>query len=75
MSEWSDMENKQVFSAWYVLAALIVMISLQAWFGTGHSVTLSCSEYKQALAAVELADVLVPDAATEPQPAAVLQMA
>jgi cell division protease FtsH len=55
------MENKQVFSLWYVLAALVVLIMLQEWFATSHTLTLSYSEFKQALAAGKLDDVVIAD--------------
>jgi len=55
------MDKKQIFSLWYALAALIVMLTLQALLGNGHTLTLSYSEFKQALAAGKLDDVMLAD--------------
>jgi cell division protease FtsH len=55
------MDKQQTFSIWYVVAAMILMITLQAWLGASHTVTLTYSEFKQALAAGSLADVVIAD--------------
>ncbi|MDG0855831.1 ATP-dependent zinc metalloprotease FtsH [Roseateles puraquae] len=55
------MDQKQVFSLWYVLAALVGMILVQEFFATQHTQTLSYSEFKQALGAGKLEDVVIAD--------------
>lgn len=55
------MDKKQVFSLWYVLAALMLLLVLQDWLGTRHTMTLSYSEFKLALAAGKLDDVVIAD--------------
>ncbi|CAG1017479.1 cell division protease FtsH [Burkholderiaceae bacterium] len=55
------MDKKQTFSFWYVLAALLVLLTLQDLLGRQHTETLAYSEFKQALAAGKLDDVLLRD--------------
>jgi cell division protease FtsH len=55
------MDKKQTFSLWYVLAALVGMILLQEFFTPRHTQTLSYSEFKQALVAGKLDDVVIAD--------------
>ena len=55
------MDKKQTFSLWYVLAALLGMILLQEFFTPRHTQTLSYSEFKQALVAGKLDDVVIAD--------------
>jgi cell division protease FtsH len=55
------MDKKQTFSLWYVLAALVGMILLQEFFTPRHTQTLTYSEFKQALAAGKLDDVVIAD--------------
>ena len=55
------MDKKQTFSLWYVLAALSGMILLQEFFTPRHTQTLSYSEFKQALVAGKLNDVVIAD--------------
>ena len=55
------MDKKQMFSLWYVLAALVGMILLQEFFAPRHTQTLTYSEFKQALAAGKLDDVVIAD--------------
>jgi cell division protease FtsH len=55
------MDKKQTFSLWYVLAALVGMILLQEFFTPRHTQTLSYSEFKQALMAGKLDDVVIAD--------------
>ena len=55
------MDKKQTFSLWYVLAALVGMILLQEFFTPRHTQTLTYSEFKQALVAGKLDDVVIAD--------------
>jgi cell division protease FtsH len=55
------MDKKQTFSLWYVLAALVGMILMQEFFTPRHTQTLTYSEFKQALAAGKLDDVVIAD--------------
>jgi cell division protease FtsH len=54
-----NVDKKQVFSLWYVVAALLVLVTLQDFFGNQHTQTLAYSEFKQALAAGKLKDVVL----------------
>jgi len=53
------MDKKQVFSLWYVVAALLVLVTLQDLLRDRHTQTLAYSEFKQALAAGKLRDVVL----------------
>lgn len=55
------MDKKQTFSLWYVLAALVGMILLQEFVAPRHTQTLTYSEFKQALVAGKLDDVVIAD--------------
>ena len=55
------MDKKQTFSLWYVLAALVGMILLQEFVAPRHTQTLTYSEFKQALVAGKLDDVVMAD--------------
>jgi len=55
------MDKKQTFSLWYVLAALVGMILMQEFFTPRHTQTLTYSEFKQALVAGKLDDVVIAD--------------
>jgi cell division protease FtsH len=55
------MDKKQTFSLWYVLAALVGMILLQEFVSPRHTQTLTYSEFKQALLAGKLDDVVIAD--------------
>ena len=55
------MDKKQTFSLWYVLAALVGMILVQEFFTPRHTQTLTYSEFKQALVAGKLDDVVIAD--------------
>jgi cell division protease FtsH len=55
------MDKKQAFSLWYVLAAFVGMILLQEFFTPRHTQTLTYSEFKQALGAGKLDDVVIAD--------------
>ncbi|MCR5882239.1 ATP-dependent zinc metalloprotease FtsH [Rhizobacter sp. J219] len=55
------MNKKQMFSLWYVLAALVGMLLLQEFFVPRHTQTLAYSEFKQALLAGKLDDVVIAD--------------
>jgi len=52
------MDNRQQFSIWYVLLALIVMVSIQNYVG-GHSETLAYSDFKTLLAAGKLENLTI----------------
>lgn len=52
------MDNKQQFSIWYVLLALIVLVSIQNYFGR-HSETLAYSDFKTLLAAGKLENLAI----------------
>ena len=54
------MDKKQQFSTWYVLLALIVLLSFQNFF-TGHTETLAYSDFKQLLQAGKLEELSVSD--------------
>ncbi|MDO8777233.1 MAG: ATP-dependent zinc metalloprotease FtsH [Burkholderiaceae bacterium] len=53
------MDKKQIFSLWYVVLALIALVSLQEFSGARHTQNLSYSEFKQALAAGKVDDVVL----------------
>ena len=53
------MDKKQIFSLWYVVLALIVLVTLQEFIGGNHTQTLSYSEFKQALAAGKVDDIVL----------------
>jgi len=53
------MDKKQIFSLWYVVAALIVLMTLQEFAGSNHTQTLTYSEFKQALAAGKVDDIVL----------------
>jgi len=55
------MDIKQTFSLWYVLAALVGMILLQEFVAPRHTQTLTYSQFKQALVAGKLDDVVIAD--------------
>lgn len=55
------MDKKQTFSLWYVLAALVGMILLQEFATPRHTQTLTYSEFKHALVAGKLDDVVIAD--------------
>ncbi|HRH85630.1 ATP-dependent zinc metalloprotease FtsH [Aquincola tertiaricarbonis] len=55
------MGKKQTFSLWYVLAALVGMILMQELIAPRHTQTLTYSEFKQALMAGKLDDVVIAD--------------
>jgi cell division protease FtsH len=57
----SAMDKKNTFSIWYLVATIVAMILLQEFFASGHTETLSYSEFKQALAAAKLSDVVIAD--------------
>lgn len=53
------MDKKQTFSLWYVLATLVGLMLVQEFAQTRHTQTLSYSEFKQALLAGKLEDVVI----------------
>ncbi|NML16945.1 ATP-dependent zinc metalloprotease FtsH [Azohydromonas caseinilytica] len=55
------MDKKQTFSLWYVFAALLLISLLQDFLGARHTLTLTYSEFKQALAAGQLQDLVIAD--------------
>ena len=55
------MDKKQTFSLWYVLAALVGLILMQELIAPRHTQTLTYSEFKQALMAGKLDDVVIAD--------------
>ncbi len=55
------MDKKQTFSLWYVLAAFVVLLLIQDLSANRHTQTLSYSEFKQALAAGKVDDVVIAD--------------
>ena len=55
------MDKKQTFSLWYLLVALVGMILLQEITSKGHTQTLTYSEFKQAIAAGKVDEVLIAD--------------
>jgi cell division protease FtsH len=55
------MDKKHAFSLWYVLAVLLAMILLQEFVVPRHTQTLTYSEFKQALAAGKLDEVVIAD--------------
>lgn len=57
------MDKKQIFSLWYVVAALIVLMTLQELGGGNHTQTLTYSEFKQALAAGKVDDIVLKEGA------------
>ena len=55
------MDRKQTFSLWYVVLALIVLVAMQDLIGGNHTQTLTYSEFKQALAAGKVDDIVLKD--------------
>jgi cell division protease FtsH len=55
------MDKKQTFSLWYVFGALFLITLLQDYFGPSHTLTLSYSEFKQAVAGGQLQDLVIAD--------------
>jgi cell division protease FtsH len=55
------MDKKQTFSLWYVFGALFLITLLQDYFGQSHTLTLSYSEFKQAVAGGQLQDLVIAD--------------
>lgn len=53
------MDKKQIFSLWYVVLALIVLVTLQEFIDGNHTQTLTYSEFKQALAAGKVDDIVL----------------
>jgi len=53
------MDKKQIFSIWYVLLALLALLILQDLLDRSHTETLSYSEFKQALAAGKVGEVVL----------------
>lgn len=52
------MDKKQQFSVWYVLIAVLVLVSMQSYLG-GHTETLAYSDFKSLLNAGKLEDLTV----------------
>ncbi|MDZ5455638.1 ATP-dependent zinc metalloprotease FtsH [Azohydromonas lata] len=55
------MDKKQAFSLWYVFGAIFLITLLQDYLGQGHTLTLSYSEFKQAVAGGQLQDLVIAD--------------
>jgi cell division protease FtsH len=55
------MDKKQTFSLWYVFGALFLITLLQDFIGQSHTLTLSYSEFKQAVAGGQLQDLVIAD--------------
>ena len=55
------MDRKQTFSLWYVVLAFIVLVAMQDLIGGNHTQTLTYSEFKQALAAGKVDDIVLKD--------------
>jgi cell division protease FtsH len=56
-----SMDKKQTFSLWYVFGALFLITLLQDYIGQSHTLTLSYSEFKQAVAGGQLQDLVIAD--------------
>jgi cell division protease FtsH len=54
-------DKRQAFSLWYLLGALVALVLVQELLATRHTQTLAYSEFKQALAAGKLSDVVIAD--------------
>lgn len=54
------MDKKQQISVWYVLLAVMVLVSMQSYLG-GHTETLAYSDFKRLLGAGKLDDLTVSD--------------
>ncbi|HNP35811.1 MAG TPA: ATP-dependent zinc metalloprotease FtsH [Woeseiaceae bacterium] len=54
------MDKKQQISVWYVLLAVMVLVSMQNYLG-GHTQTLAYSDFKTLLSAGKLEDLTVSD--------------
>ncbi len=54
------MNKQQQFSIWYVLLAVMVLVSMQNYLG-GHTETLAYSDFKRLLGAGKLEDLTVSD--------------
>ena len=55
------MDKKRAFSLWYALAALVALMLVQDLLSARHMQTLAYSEFKQALAAGKLSEVVIAD--------------
>jgi cell division protease FtsH len=55
------MDKKQTFSLWYMVLAFIVLVAMQDLIGGNHTQTLTYSEFKQALAAGKIDDIVLKD--------------
>lgn len=55
------MDKRQAFSLWYLFVALIMLVAIQDLVRATHTVTLRYSEFKQALAANKLEDIVIAD--------------
>ncbi|MCW5660020.1 MAG: ATP-dependent zinc metalloprotease FtsH [Burkholderiaceae bacterium] len=55
------MDKKRIFSLWYLVLAFIVLVTLQDLVGGTHTQTLTYSEFKQALAAGRVDDIVLKD--------------
>lgn len=55
------MDKKQTFSLWYMVLAFIVIVVMQDLIGGNHTQTLTYSEFKQALAAGKIDDIVLKD--------------
>ncbi|MGM9488231.1 ATP-dependent zinc metalloprotease FtsH [Ideonella sp. YS5] len=55
------MDKKQTFSLWYLPLALVALMFVQDLLSARHMQTLAYSEFKQALVAGKLSDVVIAD--------------
>jgi len=53
------MDRKQIFALWYMVLALIALVTLQEFIGGNHTQTLIYGEFKQALAAGRIDDIVL----------------
>ena len=57
------MERKQQFSIWYFIGVFLMLIAFQNFFVQQHVETLAYSEFKAALKAGKVIEVMLNDAA------------
>lgn len=54
-----SMDKRQQFSVWYFIVALLLLLAVQNWFGTGSPETLRYSDFRQLVAGGELQELTV----------------
>ncbi|RZI40053.1 ATP-dependent metallopeptidase FtsH/Yme1/Tma family protein [Herbaspirillum sp. HC18] len=53
------MDKRTQFSIWYFILGLLVLVALQEWLGTSHQIDLNYSDFKKAVAAGQVSDLVI----------------